>query len=238
MEKQDLKLVETVEATLTEMVTGNVVKEIITKQLESTVTDIVSNSMRSYSKFGKAIEDKINNVIEIAASNIELPEYNKFISEMVVKQFDKVLGEQAKTQIQELINNELGCIEKGIITCKQLQAQLVEHFENQDHDDCKEIEVQFSESEYGAIYIHIKDEEEIKLTLYNHGHRKSENGYYIGYMETGFNWSKRSTNNPLPLSTYCMSKLERYLYRLYCSETRIDITDSHNLESFTVGDYY
>ena len=154
-----MKLAETVNETLVEMIEGDVVKEIIQKQLESTITDVVSDSMRSYSDFGKVIKEKINQVVNIAASNVELPEYTKFVSGVVIEQFDKVLHEQAKTQLEKLINKELGALNQDSITCSQLFDKLRSSFESDEHQDERDISVEVTRSDYGSIYITIKDDE-------------------------------------------------------------------------------
>ena len=232
----DIKLVETVNNTLSELIEGDVVKNIIAKQLESTITNIVADSMRSYSDFGKVIKEKINQVVHLAASNVELPEYTKFVSGVVLEQFDKVLQEQSKDQLTKLIQSELGELPNGIVTAYQLFQKIEESFQPEEYEEEREIEVCLENGTYGSIYIKITDEEnseEIKLSLYAHG--KDKKTFNIGYIESG-GWNSRKTStSERSFNTYCMDKLEQFLFRLYCAQTEIDMTDTSAYCDFSVG---
>lgn len=239
METKELKLVETVNEALTGLIGGDVIKGIIQKQLEVTITDIVKDSMRSYSDFGKVIKEKIEGVVTTAASNVELPEYTKFVSGVVLEQFDKVLQEQAKTQLNKLIVNELGELPKGVMTARQLAEKIRSTFEPDEYEDERTIEVEIEGQGTSGIYIKIKDDdnsEEIKISLYNHGHNQNDTSeYYIGYLDAG-RWTSRNTRtSERSLNTHCMDSLDKFLFRLYCAQTKIDMSNTSDFEDFTVG---
>lgn len=237
MNEQKLELVEAVNETLTNLISGDVIKEIIEKQLKQTITDIIHSSMRDYSDFGKIIKGKINSVVHLAACNVELPEYTKFVSDVVIEQFDTVLQEQSKVQLRKLISSELGSLPTGVVTANQLQEKIVENFNSDEYEAEREISVSCIRSDSNVIYIEIKDDEEneeIKLSLYNHGKREH---HYIGYIES-CGWSQRNTKvSKRSLNTHCMDKLDRFLYRLYCAQTEIDMTEIDCLCDFTAGGY-
>jgi hypothetical protein len=238
-DNKEMKLVETVTETLSAMIEGDVVKNVITKQLESTIADIVRDSMRSYSDFGKIISEKVNSVINVAANNVELPEYTKFVSGVVIKQFDQVLKEQAQEQLTKLIESELGALPTGVMSANQLFDKIVESFDKDgEYQEEREISVQLEYSDRDVIYIKVVDEEEseeIKLSFYNHGSK--EKHYHLGYIESG-KWSKRNTKeSERAFNTYCMDKLEQFLFRLYCAQTNIDMNDVSMFDDFSVGGY-
>jgi hypothetical protein len=237
MENNKLELVQAVNESLGELISGDVIKEIITKQLESTITEIVRDSMKSYSDFGKTIKDKINSVVCLAASNVELPEYTKFVSGVVLEQFDKVLQEQSKTQLNELIISELGVLPSGVMTARQLAEKIKSTFESDEYEEERTVEVEIEGQGTSGIYIEIKDEErseEIKISLYNHSQKNTSN-YYIGYLDTG-GWTSRNTRtSERSLNTHCMDEIEKFLFRLYCAQTKIDMSDTSDFEDFNVG---
>lgn len=237
METKELKLVETVNEALTGLISGDVIKGIIEKQLEATITDIVKDSMRSYSDFGKVIKEKIEGVVTLAASNVELPEYTKFVSGVVLEQFDKVLQEQSKTQLNELIISELGVLPSGVMTARQLAEKIQSTFESDEYEGKRTIEVEIKGQGTSGIYIRIKDDdksEEIKISLYNHRQKNTSN-YYIGYLD-GCGWTSRNTRtSERSLNTHCMDSLDKFLFRLYCAQTKIDMTDTSDFEDFNVG---
>jgi hypothetical protein len=237
----ELKLVETVNETLVGLIGGDVIKGIIEKQLEATITDIVKESMRSYSDFGKTITEKINQVVGLAASNVELPEYTKFVSTVVLQQFDTVLQAQSKTQLSKLIASELGELPSGIMTARQLSEKIRESFTADEYEDERDIQVELERNDdSSAIYIKVKDDEEseeIKISLYNHRHENSQH-YHIGYIESG-GWSSRKTSvSERSFNTYCMDKIEQFLFRLYCAQTLIDMSDTSDFEDFSVGGHH
>ena len=102
----------------------------------------------------------------------------------------------------------------------------------------EEITVELERSDRNAIYIKIVDEdksEEIKLSLYNHS-KENKNHYYIGYIDSGYNWSARSSKeSEQAFNTHCMDDIEKFLFRLYCAQTNLDMTDVSDFEDFTVG---
>lgn len=238
-DKKDINLAASVNEALSTMIDGNIIKGIIEKQLEATITRIISDSMESYSDFGKAIKEKINSVIHLAASNVELPEYTKFVSSVVLDQFDKVLKEQAQEQLKNLIAKELGVLPTGSISAQHLLDKIHESFDNdEEYQDERLISVELDNSRDNAIYIKICDKEnseEIKLSLYNH--RDKGDNYYIGYIESG-GWNARSTKtSERSFNTHCMDSVEKFLFRLYCAQTNIDMSEKRMFDDFTVGGY-
>ena len=204
-DNKEMKLVETVTETLSAMIEGDVVKNVITKQLESTIADIIRDSMRSYSDFGKIISEKVNSVINVAANNVELPEYTKFVSDVVIKQFDQVLQEQAKTQLTELIESELGALPLGVMSSTYLFDKIRDCFTSDEYQEEREIEVTVEGGgDSDAIYITINDEEEsdqTKISLYNFGNKDKSN-YCIGYIDTGKYTSRTTGKHELSFNTY------------------------------------
>ena len=237
-DNKEIKLVETVNETFVELIEGDVIKQIIVKQLESTFTSLFKDSMREYSDFGKIIKAKINSVVHLAASNVELPEYTKFVSGVVLEQFDKVLQAQAKAQLTELIEKELGVLPSGTMSASQLFEKIQEAFLSEEFEDEREISVELERSDRDAIYIKVVDEEnheEIKLSLYNHS-KDDKNHYYIGYIDAGSSWHGRNTkDSELAFNTHCMDSTQKFLFRLYCAQTNLDMSDVSDFEDFTVG---
>jgi hypothetical protein len=237
MKTKELKLVETMNEALTGLISGDVIKGIIEKQLEATITDIVKESMRSYSDFGKVIKEKIEGVVTLAATEVELPEYTKFVSGVVLEQFDKVLNEQAKTQLNELIISELGELPNGVMTARQLAEKIQSTFESDEYEEERTIQVELEGRDSGSLYITITDDdksETIRISLYNHS-QKDPNNYYIGYLDAG-GWTSRNTRtSERSLNTHCMDSLDKFLFRLYCAQTIIDMSDTSDFEDFTVG---
>lgn len=235
---QDLNIVATTNQVLSDMVEDGTLKNIIREQLVSTIKDITESSMRSYSDFGKALSEKINEVILTSASSIELPEYNKFVSDVVVECFDTILQEQAKPQLQELVTSELGCIDSSVITCAQIMEKIRTIYEIDDYENSQEVSVSFEDDGDGWFKLVVENESECdKVTIRGTTFYKDEQHSYIAYMESG-SWKPDSSNSKYTFGTNIRGELCKYLYRLYCAKSKLDLSDSYNFEGFTVGGYY
>ena len=236
--KPELNLVETVNASLIEMIQGDAIKVMIENQLSSTIKSVIGSSMREYSDFGKVIQEKINAVINVAASNVELPEYTKFVSDVVLEQFDTVLQEQSRLQLTGLIEKQLGTLPSGVMMADQLFQKIVDSFTPEEYEEERTISVELIRSDSSAIYIKTNDEEkseEIKISLYNH-RAEDSNMFYIGYIDAGSSWNKRTTkDSEKSFNTHCMDEIQKFLFRLYCAQTNIDMTDMSDFEDFIVG---
>ena len=79
----------------------------------------------------------------------------------------------------------------------------------------------------------MKKSEEIRISIYNH----RNDGHTIGYLESGGWHSRNSAISERSLNTHCMDDIERFLFRLYCAQTEIDVSDIDELCDFSVGGY-
>lgn len=69
------------------LIGSGAIEQMIAEKFNSTVKECVSEAMRSYGDFGKSIKAKIEESINASLSEITIPEYNKFISEVVMENY-------------------------------------------------------------------------------------------------------------------------------------------------------
>lgn len=236
----DIKLNESVNAQMNSIIESGFIEQTIKSQLEKTISGIVNDSLKEYSDFGKAIKEKINAVLPLAASNVELPEYNKFVADICTKTFDKLLHEQAQEQIETLLKADLGVMENKVITAQDIQNEIEKCFEPEEYEEEREISVSFEVSDYGSFYLNIKDEEkgeQIKVTLYNHSSSRNKDKifHHVGYLNTCGWTGANSSKSERALNTYCVERIERFFFRLYCAQTQINLSDRDNFSDFSVG---
>jgi hypothetical protein len=81
------------------------VKEIIDKQINETVASAIRDATRSYSRFAKDLEKKIEDALSI--NNLDLPSYNAMVCAMVQNQVEAVTSEliegRLKSDVAEML---------------------------------------------------------------------------------------------------------------------------------------
>ena len=86
-----------------EMINDGTVEKMISDNLEKTIGACVADALKSHSDFGRAISEKIEESIQCAGRDIEIPEYNLFIAQVVKDKFTQVLKEQAAQHVADLV---------------------------------------------------------------------------------------------------------------------------------------
>ncbi|MBU2713700.1 hypothetical protein [Zooshikella harenae] len=108
------ELQEIVNEQINSMITTGAIEEMIAERLNSCIKECVKNSMESYSEFGRDIKDKINVSLCNALAHVSLPEYNKFVSDVVIESYGQVLETEAKKHLKALLVKSLGSVPESI----------------------------------------------------------------------------------------------------------------------------
>lgn len=86
-----------VEAAFARIVADGAIEKAIEKQLQETISNIVSSHLREYGDFGKALKDQLGKALHVDLSRTDLPGYGDFILKIVRGQVDNhLMGEAAK----------------------------------------------------------------------------------------------------------------------------------------------
>ncbi|WP_299946653.1 hypothetical protein [uncultured Microbulbifer sp.] len=189
-------------------------KEAINKKLEKTIESVLDSALREYSDFGKVLAENIKEQLSVSASQISLPEYNKYISDMVGELYTSVLHEQANDHLKPLIEKALTPVPKEISA-----SQLLEEIESSWKEEewaYDEIKLDWKESEH-AIYLTLNHPEHswesVRISLFKD---EGENGYRICYLNQDGKTYRRG-----PQAHTHNYGLIGYLFKLYCRETLI-----------------
>lgn len=208
------ELNELIIARMNNMTESGAIQQLIDKQLEDSVKEILKDSLRSYSDFGKAIKEKLSESLAGAVEKVTFPEYNKFISDTVVGCVSAHMNEHVVAGIQEQIKEVLQPVPKEI-TGEKFLSELGRFF---DHDSTG---VEFEDGPYilpewgmntDATAVYMKVEDQFKVTFYDH---KKSGNWYIGYIEDD---SERHITADLGGATHTYGVIG-YLYKLYCTGT-------------------
>jgi len=180
------ELAEIVNAKTFAMIEDGSIERMIAEQLTNTIAGGVKEALRGYSTFGKVINEKIETAIQCSARNIELPDYNLFVAEVIQNEYSKVLQVEAVSHLKDLVSKKMKPVEKEA-KISQLLAHIKESWKEAAIEyRCEYIEIETDTNDDGtAIYCTIKhpeyDWQNIKVTFYNWSHNK-EDTWHIGYI--------------------------------------------------------
>ncbi len=212
------------------MVESGAMQELIDKQLQKTVADILDSSLRSYSDFGKAIKEKLDASLGRSLESVSFPEYSHFISETIVATVSASINEASVSSLQDQLKEILAPVPKEI-GAREFFTGLSKYFgsesEGVEIDAGYYLPIEWSgNSDDTAIYMTIDNH--FKVSFYDH---KNEGKWYIGYIEDD---SERRITADLGGATHTFGVIG-YLYKLYCTGTIFPDLDRHQDDTLTVG---
>lgn len=155
----DLNLI--VNNTMADLQKEGYVEKIIKKQLEKTIQDIIEDSFRSWSDFGKELKQQVQDQMQFNLDRLDIPSYNHVILNIIKSELERSVHEDGAKQIQESIQKILGT-SKEEYKLSELITEIVKQdceLNELDCEDYKEITV-IVENKYGSKYIYIDPEED------------------------------------------------------------------------------
>jgi hypothetical protein len=203
-------------------------EKMIDAQLQKTLARVLEDSLRSYSAFGKAIGEKLDESLAGAIDKVSFPEYNKFVGDACHQIISQHLQTEATAAIQEQIKDALQPVPKNMTANEFLKG--IGNFIESDHEG-----VEFEDSYYLPVdWDHYDVSVRLKIpgigqvVFYDFDHDKE--GHHIGYIEDD---SERRITADLGGATHTYGAIG-WFYKLYCTGTHItglDCADDHiNLE--------
>lgn len=218
---------------MNELCTNGTLEGMIEDSLKKMLKEQVESATRSYSDFGRAIGDKVNESINASLSSVKLPEYNNFIKELIVSTYNDSLKKQAQTQIIEVIGDQLEPVPSEInfeTLSEKVKVYWRDDSEGEEYVDLEwhkhgdeSIEITFKHPQY--------DWYSFKVIFYRF-HRDSEKGWFIGYIK-----SDKSKTGSAELATSSHDLLG-YFYKLYAARTYIIDLHENNDEGIFIGHDY
>ncbi|MBF4425259.1 hypothetical protein [Vibrio anguillarum] len=214
------------------MISTGAIEQMIAEKLNATIKECVSDTMRSYGDFAKSIKGKIEESFNASLSEITIPEYNQFISDVVIESYTEAMNTTAKAHMKALLDEKLAPVPKEM-TAQALLDEIQKHWA----DDVRqygheEIEIEWEESDNAIFLKAIHPEHDwnfIKVTCYNHREPDSKT-YHIGYI----NQDDKAISGCITGATYALG-LAGFFYKLYCAQTKITGFDSVYGENIYVG---
>jgi len=220
-------------AKMESMANSGKIEEMLETQLESTIQELVNDSLKSYSDFGRVVGEKIKESMATAARHVSIPEYNLFISEIIESKYREHLDIEAASHIKELIGDLFDSVPK-----ESKFSDLIEIIRKEWEGECQEhnkeeieIEVEEGDQRMEVTINHPEyDWKTIKFTMYNFGHNGKDT-WHIGYIREG----DTSISGPLAKAGMCSENLTSKIYQFYARET--EFAADTELESIYCSHY-
>jgi hypothetical protein len=220
------------------LIDNGTIDNMIESGLKSMIADIIKDTFRSYSDFGKVIKEKIEASINVSLQQITFPEYNLFIKDVALNCFNKILKENVAQQLSELITDSLPPVEKT-----EKISTLLNRIKESWIDDARRsgkdsIAIEAKQNDDGdALYItfhHPEFEfEDIKISLYNW----KKTGWHIGYIfEDGAIGGKTLTGKYYRRAATTGHEITGFLYQYYAMQTIFEL--DVEVEDIYIGDDY
>ena len=83
------------------IVDSGAIEKAIEKQLTETITSAVTDQLRSYSDFGKAIKEQISTAIAVDLSQAGLPTYGHIVTEIIRRRVDASIQGEFAAQLEK-----------------------------------------------------------------------------------------------------------------------------------------
>lgn len=141
---------------LAELHTEGYLEKIIKKQLEDTIKDIVEDSLRSWSDFGKGLKEVVKNQLQVNLEQLDLPSYNHVILEVIKTEVEKSVHDVGVAKMTEQLQELLGT-KKEFINFSELLKEMVE-------DECKLNELDYEEVQ--EITVHADPDRSVLTFIY------------------------------------------------------------------------
>ncbi|MEK4328935.1 hypothetical protein MKX70_24150 [Paenibacillus sp. FSL R7-0312] len=148
---------------LAELKKEGYVEKIIKKQLETTIKDIVEDSLRSWSDFGKGLKEAVNSQLQINLEKLDIPSYNQVILNAIKGEIERSVHDVGVARMQEQLQELLGT-GKNEYMLSELVKEMVEDelkLEELSYEEVEQITV-IVEEKYGTKYVYMDPKEDVE----------------------------------------------------------------------------
>lgn len=146
---------------LAELKEEGYVEKIIKNQLETTIKDIVEDSLRSWSDFGKGLKEAVKNELQINLDKLDIPSYNQVILNVVQEEINRSIHDVGAARLKEQLQEILGTGKNEYKLSELIEEMVEDDLELNDlsYEEVEEITVHV-ETRYGFTYIYMDPEED------------------------------------------------------------------------------
>lgn len=238
-------IVELVQDSVSKIATSGTLDKIIEDALTETVKSIVSNQLRSYSEFGKALQAKIEADLTVDLSRVSFVEYNKVVLNLIEGAVNNAITSDAAAKLKSDVEALFGAPPKSI-KLSELIAKYIE--ESRDESDG---------AEYIGLIIERKDgvlRDSVGLGLHP-TNKKNKYRHMDGDVDSwhdcdiyfsirldkdtdqantgtlSYTWDKSGVQ-PHAFMPTCLHGTSRLLYQMYCAGSKIEFDQGFNADDY------
>lgn len=110
------------------------VKEMIDKQVESTLQQVIKSSIETYSPFGKALAEHIKSLLPAEFKELELDNYNQFVMNMIQQKLGLLQNAEMRADIEKMLD-EMFKAAPAEIKLSQFSESVREHFKDSNYSN-------------------------------------------------------------------------------------------------------
>lgn len=222
-----MNIQEQVQSALNNIVASGTIEEIIAKKVEKTIEDILTDSLRSYSDFGKKLEEVVKQSLKIDLSKVSTLGYQQIVVDIVKQKLQEATLKHISEPIEKAINEVIAPIEKRTYKLSEIIEKYKEYEWDSSDDDEIEISFHVEYSEYGSIYIGFdkKRNKERYSCEYQFSIDKKDQAIWMFEIK---GWKPQ--RGDLRASSIHGS-FDHFIFNLYASQCPIEI-DENNVETY------
>lgn len=140
------------------------VEQIVKKQLQKTINDVVEDCLKSWSDFGKGLKEEVKKQMDFNLDKLDIPSYNHVIMNVIKEELQRSVHEEGVKQIQQQMQEILGTAKEEYKLSELIKEMVNDECELNElsYDECKEITVHIDNS-YSVTYVRFDPEPDKRM---------------------------------------------------------------------------
>lgn len=227
--KQHTELEAAVTSAFRNMVDSGAIQAIIEKKLSETVDSILSDSLRSYSEFGKKLRASVESALNVDLSDLGLPGYNEMVLEVVRRKISERLFITGKEKIERDMEELLGSSAPAEITLSKLVEDFIDFVKEDTREEYGRVTVIVDPlSKHGYRHIYFDNDGDKEKYSCRHRIMLDNEGVPFSVRIDGLEVGKA-------LFSGRMTGFEKTLFQMYATKAKIIVDDEE--PDLSWGDY-
>lgn len=229
-----MNIQEQVQSALDNIVASSTIEKIIAQKVEKTIEDILDDSLRSYSDFGKKLQEVVKQSLQIDLSKISTLGYQQIVVDIVKQKLQEAALTHISEPIEKALNEVIAPFEKRTYKLSEIIEKYKEYEWDSSDDDEVEISLHVEYSQYGSIYISFdKNENTIRHSCAYQLSVDGEKNNTVWMFEIK-GW-KPQRGDLRAQSVH--GAFDHFIFNLYASQCPIEI-DERSVETYWVRHNY
>lgn len=222
--------------TLVKLEEEQFVETVVKKRLEKTITEIVDDTFREWSDFGKNLKSYIEENLNVDLNKLGIDGYNTLALKAIQEELDKVITTQGIEKIKEVTREMLSDVKAEYTLSEIIEALKEDNSKEEyefDEDDTIAIIIDGEEDGYKHIYL----SEEEPTSRYG-SVSKYDYDYQIDIDRQGKPYSIKLKNEKIDTKKILggLYGLDRLLFKIYSSGAKIILDNGLDPDDYDI--YY